>query len=77
MDNIDTCSKIIIHNNTNLNDLDILELVISVIKNGMISQTKKGYQYCFVTIIDKYVIICDKRYNGYTFTVKEDNNEND
>lgn len=63
--------KLIIHNYTNLEDLDIIDLVHDVISLGKISKTSKGEQYCFLTVnkIFNVVIDCTKNNNTYTFKI--------
>lgn len=71
-------NKIIIHNYTNLSDLEVLQYIEKVIKNGKISERGNGVkQYCFVTKLNKilskkaYTVTCDSRANGYTFKILE------
>lgn len=42
-------NKLIVRNYTDLNDLEILSYVMTVMKAGKISETNKGPQYCFHT----------------------------
>lgn len=68
--------KIIIHNYTNLSDLEVLDYISRVVANGFLSKTNKnGKQYCFITTFKAgYVVSCDKNKNTYTFKIiKEDN----
>ena len=72
-------SKLIIHNETELDDLTVLKYIERVVEKGKVSETSKGKQYCFVTIYEKpngekYTIVTDKnKQNTYTFWIyKED-----
>lgn len=63
-------NKIIIHNNTNLDDSDLLLYVYNVISQGKVSETKQGKQYCFVTTFKGGIVVfCNRRNNTYTFNV--------
>lgn len=42
-------NKLIIRNYTELSDIEVLSYVISVVKEGRVSETSKGPQYCFHT----------------------------
>ena len=42
-------NKLIIRNYTELSDIEVLGYVISVVKEGRVSKTGKGPQYCFHT----------------------------
>lgn len=42
-------NKLIIRNYTELSDIEVLSYVISVVKEGRVSKTGKGPQYCFHT----------------------------
>lgn len=42
-------NKLIIRNYTELSDMEVLSYVISVVKEGRVSKTGKGPQYCFHT----------------------------
>ena len=44
-----TNNKLIIRNYTELSDIEVLSYVISVVKEGRVSKTCKGPQYCFHT----------------------------
>lgn len=70
-------SKIIIHNyNNELTDAEALMRIYKVIGEGLVSQTKKGKQYCFVTRFnDDYVVTCDKTKTGYTFKIVKENSD--
>lgn len=63
--------KIIIHNYTNLSDLEVLDYISRVVANGFLSKTNKnGKQYCFITTFKTgYVVSCDKMRNTYTFKI--------
>lgn len=64
-------TKIIIQNyNKELTDAEALMRIYKVIGEGLISQTKKGKQYCFVTKFDDgNNVICDKTKTGYKFRI--------
>ena len=66
--------KIIIHNYTELNDLDVMKFVSAVMSEGLISIKNNTPQYCFLTTFEnKYVVTCAKNKTGYTFKLyKED-----
>lgn len=71
--------KIIIHNYTDLTDLDILKYITKVVEVGFLSETSaNGKQYCFITTFKSgYTVNCDKKRNTYTFkVVKEKLNGN-
>ena len=42
-------NKLIIRNYTELSDMEVLSYVISVVKEGRVSETGKGHKYCFHT----------------------------
>lgn len=68
-------SKLIIHNKTDLSDFDVLHYIIKVVQSGLVSETKNGKQYCFVTTFkDGYNVVASKnKYNTHTFWIyKED-----
>ena len=52
--------KLIIENRTNLKMEKILKYAYTVIKQGKISETYKGKQYCFVTTFQDVVVYADK-----------------
>lgn len=63
-------NKIIIHNNTNLDDCDVIQYVYYVISQGKVSETKQGKQYCFVTTFKSGIaVFCSKRNETFTFNV--------
>lgn len=62
-------NKIIIHNYTDLNDLEIFNYIYRVMLKGKVSETKQGKQYCFVTHTEGLIIFCNRRKNTYTFKV--------
>ena len=65
-------TKIIINNEVSdiLTDAEALYKVYNVIKEGLVSETKKGKQYCFVTkYSDGYTVISDKTKTGYSFKI--------
>lgn len=57
-------SKFIIRNYTNLEDIEVIELVKKVIELGRISETKRGKQYCFHTVISNIHIIAERNKSG-------------
>lgn len=63
-------SKIIIKNQTEIDDISVLTLVQRVIKNGRISNNNK--QYCYLTSFDidgkEYHIVTDLRKCSDVFT---------
>ena len=63
--------KIIIHNYTNLLDLEVLDYISRVVANGFLSEThKNGKQYYFTTVFKTgYTVVCDKRGNTHTFKI--------
>lgn len=63
-------SKLIIHNRTNLSDLEALLYVKEVVKDGKCSETGKGKQYCFVTTFkdSKIQVIADRIKDRETHT---------
>lgn len=66
-------NKLIIYNETSLPDHIILHYIQKVVQAGLISETSKGKQYCFVTRINNdYIVTCDKISTGYRFKVVED-----
>ena len=69
-------SKIIIHNynKSELSDAQALMRVYKVIAEGLVSETTKGKQYCFVTRFnDNNTVICDKTKTGYSFKIIKEN----
>lgn len=75
-------SKLIIHNETKLDDLTVLKYIERVVEKDKVSETSKGKQYCFATIYEKtngerYVVISNKnKTNTFTFWIyKEDDRE--
>lgn len=69
--------KLIIHNLTNLSDLDVLHYIIKVVQEGLISETKNGKQYSFVTtFVDGYTVVVSKnKQNTHTFWIYKENKE--
>jgi hypothetical protein len=65
--------KIIIKNKTEIDDVSVLALVQSVIKNGRISNN--GKQYCYITVFKienkEYHIVTDLRKCSDVFTFYE------
>jgi hypothetical protein len=63
-------SKIIIHNQSKISDIDVLTLIIKVIDMGRISNNNK--QYCYLTSFqiqnDEYHIVTDLRKCSDIFT---------
>lgn len=68
-------SKLIIHNRTNLTDLEALSIVEEVVKEGKCSKSSRGEQYCwFVTFRNSKIQVATTRAKGretYTFYVLE------
>ena len=67
-------SKIIIHNQTELSDVDAIQHVLYVIGKGKVSETKRGKQYCFATVFTSGIVVTCNRLGGetYTFHVKKE-----
>lgn len=67
-------NKLIIHNQTTLEDSDVLCYIHTVISAGLVSETKQGKQYCFVTTFKGgYTVTCSRRKDTLTFKIfKED-----
>lgn len=67
-------SKIIIHNNTNLEDNEAMLYVNCVINQGKLSKTKQGEQYSFITTFKNGIIVSSgRKKDTYTFWIdKED-----
>ena len=61
--------KIIIHNYTDLSDYDVLLHVVGVVKEGKVSKTSQGEQYCFVVDFKQCYICSSRKGNTYTFRV--------
>ena len=70
-------SKLIIHNLTNLSDWDVLHYIIKVVQEGLVSETKNGKQYSFVTtFIDGYTVVASKnKQNTHTFWIYKENSK--
>ncbi len=68
--NLNKMSKIIIKNQTEMDDISVLTLVQRVIKNGRISNN--GKQYCYLTSFEienkEYHIVTDLRKCSDVFT---------
>lgn len=63
-------SKIIIHNETTLPDETVLTYIQTVVSGGLVSETKQGKQYCFVTTFKSgYVVTCVRKNNTFTFKI--------
>ena len=63
-------SKLIIRNYTNLSDLESLEYVIQVVKEGKVSYNWTGEQYCFATSFKSGITVeCTRRNDTYTFYI--------
>lgn len=63
-------NKLIIRNYTNLSDLETLEYITAVIREGKISTCKDGEQYCFATSFKNGICIESTRHNDtYTFYI--------
>lgn len=68
--------KIIINKNSIITDTEALYKVYQVIGEGLVSETKKGKQYCFATRFkDGYVVTCNKTKTGYSFKVGKEENK--
>jgi hypothetical protein len=70
-------SKLIIHVHDDINHRVALELVSDVIKQGLISKTRNGDQYCFVTTFmkDTYRVYARKsKGETHSFEVNKGNN---
>jgi hypothetical protein len=50
--------KIIIHNNSDLDDHKAVAKVLSVINDGLVSQTNGIKHYCHLTRFDSGILIC-------------------
>ena len=62
--------KIIIHNETGLDDITVMKMVQSVIDEGKVSETSQGKQYCFVTTFKNgYIVASTRKNDTYTFKV--------
>lgn len=71
-------SKFIIRNYTNLEDIEVIELVKKVIELGRISETKRGKQYCFHTVMSNNIhIIAERNKSGSDVFIlyKEEGND--
>lgn len=70
-------SKLIIHNKTDLSDFDVLHYIIKVVQSGLVSETKNGKQYCFVTtFIDEYTVVTSKnKQHTHTFWIYKESKE--
>lgn len=64
-------SKIIIHNDSAKNDVDILKIVASVIDAGRISASRYGPQYCYVSIFGDVVVYASRSRISDTFRVAD------
>lgn len=63
--------KFIIHNYSDLSDIEVMVRIEKVMMGGKISKTKAGEQYCFVSVFkDGITISCGRRGNTYTFFVE-------
>ena len=69
--------KFIIENNTELSDLETLDLIKKVVGMGKISETSKGKQYCFLAVIEydfkKYRITATKNNKSDKFRIEYKN----
>lgn len=62
--------KIIMHNETDLDDVTVLRYILKVCEEGEISETGNGKQYCLATVFKSGIAVeCQKRKNTYTFKV--------
>ena len=58
-------NKLIIRNYTELSDIEVLSYVISVVKEGRVSKTGKGPQYCFHTTFKDNIEAIFEDYKSY------------
>ena len=66
-------NKFIIHNDTELTDLEALERVTNIVRCGKVSETSKGKQYCFLTTYkDGIVIGSNRNKDTYTFKIEKE-----
>lgn len=64
--------KIIIHNYTDLDDLEVMDYIKGVIALGKVSERNGQTQYCFVsTFKNGYTVCSGRRNNTYTFTIEK------
>ena len=64
-------SKIIIHNKSKLDDVEVFSFVVNVMSRGTISQSNFGKCYCFVSTFDHVVVYADiTQQKTHTFTIK-------
>ena len=62
--------KIIIHNETGLDDITVMKMVQLVIDEGKVSETSQGKQYCLATRFKNGCMVTSTRKNDtYTFKV--------
>jgi len=66
--------KLIIDNRTNITILKAIEYCKAVIKQGKISETKRGKQYCFATSFgdDGIVVVATKNKKSDRLIIIED-----
>lgn len=65
-------SRIIINNNTDITDYTALDMVMSVIHTGKISETNKVKHYCHATTIGDFTVWSTVTKSGtYSFTIDE------
>lgn len=63
-------NKVIINNRTGVSDEDSLRMVLSVIGNGKISETRGKECYCLCTVIGSHVVLASLSKRGTdTFTI--------
>jgi len=63
-------NKLIIDNQTELSDLEVLFYIGQVIEKGLISETSRGKQYCFVTsFVNGVTVGCFKNKKSSRFVV--------
>jgi hypothetical protein len=63
-------NKLIIRNYTNLSDLETLEYITTVIKEGKVSTSRFGDQYCFATSFNSGIVVESTRNKDtYTFYI--------
>lgn len=64
-------SKIIIHNDSAKNDVDVLEIIAGVIGAGRISASRYGPQYCHVSTFGNVIIYVSRSKISDTFRVAD------
>jgi len=70
-------SKVIIKNESNLNNSDAVVRVFSTINAGLISKGSNGEQYCFATRYEDVLVTARKTKNGtHVFTIFNNGQQN-